>query len=507
MFSTGLSKEIVYLSEKRIMATTLSVTSRSKQIGIILSASLAGFMVLLDNNIINISLPEIASYFNISTTSVIQIVIVYLLMLTSTLIIFGKLADNIGIKRIFISGFVVFTVSSLLCGLSTSFVLLLAARLLQALGGSMLFATAISLITRFIPADRRGWAFGIFSPVTSLGLLIGNPLGGLITGMLNWHWIFLVNVPVGILAILFAIRTIPGEVAKRPERPTAKNFDYFGSLLSFAGVALLVFFISRGRFIGWTSPWTIGGFILSAALILGFILWERKSKDPILDLSIFQDRNFSFAILASVVGFGLIAGSNVLLPFYLINGLKIDVSHAGFMMMTFPVVFSMVSPLTGRLSDRVLKVHLTMIGMALATLTCIAFSFLLPLLHLGILFAYMVLLGISYALFITPNNNLVMSLAQEERQSISSSVFKLATNMGQMLGLILMQMIFTMNLPQTYGKGGFALKSAPVSEIISGFSWAFIGGAAMSLTAIFFSLFIKEDKEKIKEVSETSFLG
>lgn len=464
-------------------------------------------MVLLDNNIINISLPEIASFFNISTTSVIQIVVIYLLMLTSTLIIFGKLADNIGIKPIFISGFVVFTVSSLLCGLSPSFFLLLAARLFQALGGSMLFATAISLITRFIPADRRGWAFGIFSPVTSLGLLIGNPLGGLITGMLNWHWIFLVNVPVGILAILFAIKTIPSDITRRPDRPAAKSFDYLGSLLSFTGVALLVFFISRGRSIGWNSPWTIGGFILSAALILSFILWERRSKDPILDLFIFRDRNFSFAILASLAGFGLMAGSNVLLPFYLINGLKIDVSHAGFIMMTFPVVFSMISPVTGRLSDRVLKVHLTVIGMALAALTCIAFSFLLPLLHLGILFAYMVLLGISYALFITPNNNLVMSLAKEDKQSISSSVFKLATNMGQMLGLIIMQLIFTMNLPQTHGKGGFALKSASVSEMISGFSWAFIAGAAMCLTAVFFSLFIREDKEKIKEFSERSILG
>lgn len=464
-------------------------------------------MVLLDNNIVNISLPNIASYFNISTATVVQVALVYLLMLSSSLIIFGKLADIFGVKKIFISGFTVFTVSSLLCGIAPTFSLLLGGRLLQALGGSMLFATSISLITRFIPADRRGWAFGIFSPVTSLGLLIGNPLGGLITGTLNWHWIFLVNVPVGILAVVFALKTIPADIPNRGKQTGSKKFDFLGSFLSFTGLALLVFFISKGRDLGWGSLLTIGGFIGSVVLIIGFVFCERRSKDPILDLSIFSSRSFSFAILASILGFGLMAGSNVLLPFYLMYGLKIDITYAGFILMTFAVVFSMVSPVTGRLSDKVSKVRLTIVGMILATINCIAFALLLPFLHLGILFGFMVLMGISYALFITPNNNLVMSLAPEDKQSISSSVFKLGTNMGQMLGLILMQMIFTMRLPHTPGNTGFALKSVPASEMMAGFSWAYIGGAAMCLMAIFFSLFIREDEVKTTEVAETSFLG
>lgn len=487
--------------------TNYTVSKRSRQIGIIISASLAGFMVLLDNNIVNISLPEIASYFNISTATVVQVALVYLLMLSSTLIIFGKLAENLGIKRIFISGFVVFTLSSLMCGLAPSFLLLLAARLLQALGAAMLFATSISLITRFIPAEKRGWAFGIFSPMTSLGLLIGNPLGGLITGMLNWHWIFLVNVPVGILAVLFAFKTIPADTGQEKKKTLARGFDYVGSLLSFCGLGLLVFFVSKGRDFGWGSLLTIGGFILAFMLIAGFVLWERRSKDPILDLSIFGNRSFSFAILASIVGFGLMSGSNVLLPFYLLYGLKVDVTHAGFILMTFAVVFSMTSPVAGRLSDKVSKVRLTVIGMSIALLSCVAFALLLPKLHLGILFAFMVLLGISYALFITPNNNLVMSLAQKDKQSISSSVFKLATNMGQMFGLILMQMIFSMNIPQLPGKEGFALKSVPVTELMPGFSWAYLGGAAMCLTAILFSLFIREGEASPREIAETTFLG
>ncbi|MBL7137282.1 MAG: MFS transporter [Bacteroidales bacterium] len=463
-------------------------------------------MVLLDSNIVNISLPEIASYFNISTTEVVQITLIYLLMISSTLIIFGKLADKYGVKRIFVTGFSVFTVSSLLCGLATTFPLLLGARTLQSLGGSMLYATAIALITRFIPSARRGWAFGIFSPVSSLGMLIGNPLGGLITGMLNWHWIFLINIPIGVLAILFAVRIIPSDKQETKSSPRKSGFDLLGSLLSFAGLALLVFFLSKGKELGWDSMVTITGLLSSVLLLVVFVLWERKVKDPILDLSIFSGRSFSFAILASIAGFGLMAGSNVLMPFYIINGLHIDVTHAGFIMMTFAVVFSMFSMVTGRLSDRVSKVGLTNFGMLLGAGSCIAFALLLPQLHLGILFGFMVLLGLSYALFITPNNNLVMSMAPVGKQAISSSIFKLGTNLGQMFGLILMEMIFTMSIAKPAGGQGFALKSIPVTELTNGFSWAYVGGALLCLLALLFSLFIRKKDTKVTVPEEIAFL-
>ncbi|TSA30548.1 MAG: DHA2 family efflux MFS transporter permease subunit [Bacteroidetes bacterium] len=482
------------------------VRQRNRQVWIIISASLAGFMVLLDSNIINISLPVIAGYFNIPTGTVIQITLVYLLMLSSSLIIFGKLADLFGVKRIFVLGFTVFTVSSLLCGIAPTFSSLLLFRIFQAAGGSMLFATSISLITRFIPAARRGWAFGIFSPLTSLGMMIGNPLGGLITGMFNWHWIFLVNVPVGIAAIIMAVRAIPADRQPDEHRKISSHFDFLGSLLSFAGLGLLVFFISKGKELGWASPLTLAG-LGGALLLLGvFILWERRVKDPILDLTIFGKRSFSFAILASVAGFGLMTGSAVLLPFYLTYGLHIDVTHAGFILMTFAVVFSLCSPITGRLSDRLSKVRLTITGMLLAAASCVAFALMLPRVHLGIVFAYMLLLGMSYALFITPNNNLVMSLVVEDKQSVSTSFFKLATNLGQMFGLILMELIFSLFIPRPQGASGFALKDAPVSDLLAGFSWAFVGGAGLCLLAVFFSLFIREKDIQITASEETAFL-
>jgi len=483
------------------------VYERSRQIWIIVSASLAGFMVLLDGNIVNISLPVISGYFNVSTTRVVQITLVYLLMLTSTLIIFGKMADKYGVKRVFVTGFSVFTVSSLLCGIAPGFTWLLVARALQALGGAMLYSTSISMISRFIPPERRGWAYGIFSPLSSLGMLVGNPLGGLITGMLNWHWIFLVNIPVGILAVIAAIRAIPSD---RPPRTGERSigFDYLGSLLSLAGLSLMVILIGRGRVVGYTSPLILGGFGLVVILLVAFILWERKARDPVLDLTIFSGRSFSFAILASVAGFGLLSGNGVLLPFYLTYGLKINVEHAGFILMTFPVIFSLVSPVTGRLSDRVSKNRLTMSGMALAAVTCVGFALLLPEMHLAILYGYMVLIGIAYALFITPNNNLVMSMAAADKQSVSSGVFKLATNLGQMFGLIVMEILFTSSFSvKSSSDGSFGLDKVPVGELTGGFSAAFYGAAVMCVLAILFSLFIREKDTQVTTIEETAFLG
>jgi EmrB/QacA subfamily drug resistance transporter len=481
--------------------------SRSAQVGLIISASLAGFMVLLDANIVNISLPVIAGYFNISAGKVVQITLVYLLVLSSSLIIFGKLAERYGVKRIFVAGFIVFTVSSLFCGITPTFYLLLLARIFQATGGAMLFATSLTLITKFIPADRRGWAFGIFSPLTSLGVLVGNPLGGLITGMLNWHWIFLVNIPVGILATILAIRTIPQDHEHRKSGEKSGPFDYAGSLLSFLGLAALVFFLSKGREIGWGSPVTLGGFLTALLLIGLFIFREKRAADPVLDLSIFSGRSFSFAILASVAGFGLMTGSNVLLPFYLSNGLHIDVEHAGFILMTFPVLFSLLSPVTGRLSDRVSKVRLTFIGMLLAFLNCLLFAWLLTWLHLGVLFIYLVFLGIAYALFITPNNNLVMSLTPESKQAVSTSLFKLSTNLGQMFGLIVMEMIFSNYIHHSSGNSVVSLKTIPQDTLVQGFSYAYLGGAALCLLAMVFTLFIKERKVTDEAAGEISFLG
>jgi len=469
------------------------IETKSRQVALIISASLAGFMALLDGNIVNISLPYIARYFQVGTGSVVQIILVYMVVMAGTMIIFGKLADQYGVKKVFISGFVIFTLSSLACGFAGTLTFLLTARAVQALGASMLYATGLSLISTFIAPERRGWAFGIFSPLVSLGLLVGNPLGGLITGLLNWHWIFLINVPVGIFAVILAWKAIPSD-KRHPGANLKRNFDYSGAILSFTGLALLVFCLNQARKIGWTSPVMLIGFPLSILLIVLFVMRERKALDPILDLAIFSHRDYSTGIIISLAGYGLLAGSGVLMPFLLTYVLHINVEHAGFILMTFAVIFSAMSPVAGNLSDHVSKTRLMQAGMLLAFVASLCFMLLMSHMHLWIVFLFLVMQGIAYAFFITPNNNFIMSVADPEKQSISSSVFKLATNLGQMSGIILMELLFAFAMPKGFSPDGAHAALVTPLNIIAGFSWAYAGGAGLCLVALILSATMQDHK-------------
>jgi len=467
------------------------IEKRSRQVALILCASLAGFMSLLDANIVNISLPAIGKYFGVGTGIVVQIALVYMLVMTGTMIVFGKLADKFGIKPVFMIGFAIFTTGSLLCGLAESLYLLVAFRGFQALGASMLYATGISLISKFIPHDRMGWAFGIFSPVVSLGLLVGNPLGGLITGLLNWHWIFLINVPIGLAAIFLAWKAIPAE-EKRSNPTLHQKFDISGGLLSFAAIGLLVFCLSQGHSLGWTNPLILAGLPLSM-LLFGIFVWrEKKVADPVLDLSLFQRRDFSIGLIISMAAYGMLSGNGIMMPYLLTYGLHINIQHAGFILMTFAVIYSTLSPVTGNLSDHISKTRLMRSGMATGLLVTLAFVLLLGNMHLYIVFLYLIGLGFAYALFITSNNNFIMSVADPDKQSIASSVFKLSTNLGQMAGIIVMEFLFMAAMPAGFKADGAHAAMLTPDIMTDGFRMAYAGGAALFLIALILTFVVKD---------------
>jgi MFS family permease len=415
----------------------LPVSSRTRQLGIIFSASIAGFMVMLDSYIVNISLPFIARSFHVGTSLVVLVSLVYLVVLCGTIILFGKMADQYGVRRIFLAG------------------------------------------------------FGIFAPINSLGVLVGSPLGGLITGLLSWNWVFLVNVPIGIAAIVFALRQVPADPVPGRKRENPR-FDYLGSLLSVAGLGVLVFILNQGRRLGYGSPAFLFGLAFSAAALTAFILREKRVKEPLLDLSIFRDRNFSLSLFVSAAGMALLAGNGVLLPFYLIYILHIRVEAAGLIMIITPVIFSLLSLVIGPFSDRFSRARLMSAGMVAGLLTSGAFSFLIPLTSLFIVVACSVALGLSYAFFITPNNNLVMSLAPRGKQSVSSSVYRLSTNLGQIIGILGMELAFTLSFPPHVHPAGHLLKSLSTATLTEGFQYSYAAGGLLCLVALLGSLFIRD---------------
>jgi len=217
---------------------------------LIVSISLATFMASLDGTIVNIALPAISEAFQISTTTVSWVATSYLLVMVGCLLVFGKISDVIGYKKIFLAGFLIFTLGSLFCGvlpdLFHSFLWLVGSRMFQAIGGAMIMSVAVAMVTAYIPPDQKGKAMSVIMLFAALGTALGPTFGGILTQYLSWHWIFFINVPVGIVAILLGAEVIPASV---PVRKTSA-FDRAGAALAFTGLASVVFVVSEGEGMG-----------------------------------------------------------------------------------------------------------------------------------------------------------------------------------------------------------------------------------------------------------------
>ncbi|MDD1705257.1 MAG: MFS transporter, partial [Methanoregula sp.] len=241
---------------------------------LLLSISLATFMASLDSTIVNIALPSISEAFNVSTTTVSWVSTSYLLVMVGCLLVFGKISDVIGYKKIFLSGFAIFTLGSFACGFLPEFVLgfpaLVISRMFQAVGGAMITSVAAAMIAAYIPTEQKGKAMSIIMLFAALGTAIGPTIGGVLTQYLSWHWIFFINVPVGIFAILLGAKIIPA--SQRVER--IGTFDRTGSVLIFAGLASLVFDVSEGMTLGWTSPVILVVSAIMAVTLGWFVLRE-----------------------------------------------------------------------------------------------------------------------------------------------------------------------------------------------------------------------------------------
>lgn len=462
------------------------VQDRARQRWIIFSTCFASFMCVLDGYIVNISLPAIAHSFNTGTGMVARIVIVYLLILTSTIPVFGKLGDRFGFTRVLIGGFAVFTLGSLLCGVSTSIGMLILARCLQALGGAVLYAIPPAAVPRFLPADMRGTAFGALSTTAALGVSLGAPVGGLISTYLSWNFIFLVNVPIGIAAVLMIKKHFPRDHGLSR---SSRCFDIPGAVLCFIGLSALLYCLNNGQEMGWTSHHIIICAAASAASLISFVLWERKCEDPLIDFSLFRNRDFTLANTANFFQYMFMTGNTFLIPFYLIlvKNLKADV--AGVMMLAQSLTMMAVGPLAGKASDRVPPRLLCIAGSSLAFLGSFFFSQTLGAAGLWQTIAFLIMNGVAFGLFIPPNSNHIMNEAPEEHHGAASALLKTITNMGSAFGICIFETVFTLHIPDDIVKGGQSLMGSHVSPgiLMSGLQASYLCGCLFCLLSLLFT--------------------
>jgi EmrB/QacA subfamily drug resistance transporter len=314
----------------------------------LIAVSLAIFMLLLDITVVNVALPDIQRSLHSTFQDLQWVVDAYSLTLAAFLLTAGSLADQLGRRRVFLAGLIVFTASSAVCGLSSSSLMLNLARGVQGTGGAMMFATSLALIAQAFSGRERGTAFGVFGAVTGAAVAVGPLVGGIITSGIGWEWIFFVNLPIGIGAVLLTLARV-----EESRDPQATGVDWAG-LLTFSGsLFLLVFALVRGNDKGWGSPQIVALLIASLVLIVLFLIAERAQERPMLDLTLFRRPAFTGAAIVAFALSGSIFAMFLYLTLYIQNVLGFSPLQAGLRFLPITLLSFAVAPVAGKLSVRV----------------------------------------------------------------------------------------------------------------------------------------------------------
>ncbi|MDD1681011.1 MAG: DHA2 family efflux MFS transporter permease subunit [Methanoregula sp.] len=478
---------------------------------LIFSISLAIFMSSLDGTIVNIALPAISESFKVSATAVSWVATSYLLVLVGCVLVFGKIADVIGFKRIFLAGFTIFTLGSLFCGtlpeIFGGLYTLILSRMFQAVGGAMIAAIAPAMITAYIPTSQRGKAMGTIMIFAAMGTALGPTIGGVLTQYLSWHWIFFINVPVGILAVLLGAKVIPASVPSG----TSAAFDRAGAILAFTGLASLVFVVSEGDTLGWTSP----VILLLALVAIGSLAWfvknERAAADPLLDISLFRSRNFFLLNLLLFLVFFSFSGISYLLPFYLKYVSRYDTSTAGLILTSLSFAMMAAGYLAGQLFNRLGPRLLCII----AGIPLILGYFMMTRLHTDTTVLYVVasllLIGFGLGLMVTPVTTMIMMSVPKSRSGMISSLTGLLRTAPLSIGIATFNLIFTQGVI-AIARNHEVTRSSPAElqlpVLAAGFDFAFLLSLVLGIVILAVAVMTREEvhpdyagdyKELVKE--------
>ena len=388
------------------------------------------FMACLDSSIVNVALPVMAKKLSVTMASIEWVVTSYLIIISATILIFGRLGDIKGKTKIFKFGVVLFTFGSLLCGISNSLTILVAARAIQAIGAAGTMSTSQGIITHVFPSNERGRALGLSGTFVALGTMVGPPLGGFMVSVLSWKYIFLINVPIGIFTFILGINILP-----KANKTVAEVLDLKGAALFILAVVLLFGSLIQGQNIGYKHPVIILGFTIAILSMTTFFVVEKRSEVPLLELKIFENKLFSLSVFCAFISFVSISCSSIIQPFYLQDVLKLNPAFTGVFMMTYPLILAVVAPISGHLSDKIGSEFLTFIGLTFTSIGLFLMSTLNEHSNLWILVIFIAVMSVGNGLFQSPNNSLVMSTVPKNKLGIAGSINALVRNLGMVFGV------------------------------------------------------------------------
>ena len=403
---------------------------------VLLVATMASFIFPFMASSVNIALPSLGKELSMDAVTLGWIATAYLLSSATFLVPFGRIADIYGRKKIFICGIVIFTLSSLFAGMASSTTMLISFRVLQGIGGAMLAGTAVALLTTVYPANKRGRVLGINVAATYIGLSIGPVLGGVLTQHLGWRSIFFLSALLGLAVIGVVLWKLKGEwTGAKGER-----FDFAGSIIYSLGLVALVY--------GFTLLPAMPGVWLIVGGIIGlsaFTRWEMRTRSPVLDISLFRNsRAFTFSNLAALINYSATYAVSFLISLYLQYLKGFNPETAGLILVAMPAMQAIFSPLAGRLSDRIEPRLIASAGMALTTVGLIIFIFLNEETPLAFIIGNLILMGLGFALFSSPNTNAVMSSAPKMAYGVASATLATMRQIGMVLSMGVAMLLFAL---------------------------------------------------------------
>lgn len=440
------------------------------------------FMAVLDGSIVIISLPTITGYFNVNVSQSQWVITSYLLVMTSLLLIFGRVSDFTGRARLFITGFFIFTISSLACGLSGDLYQLIFFRVTQAIGASMVFAISTAIIVQAFPKKERGRALGYVGTTVALGGITGPILGGFIVDSFGWRYIFLVNVPIGIALIFLAFWFL----RLKEIRSDKLNMDWNGAIALFLSVVSLMIFLGD---LSANGGVTIMMMIYAAVFMASFtalLYIESRQKSPILDFSFFRIRRFGFSNLCLLISFIAAFLFNFLMPFYFEGVIGYRPSQVGQILIIIPLVMAVSSPISGWIYDRYQSIYHSSAGILLMSLALFILSTLVVKADVGLILACFFIFGLGNGLFQSPNNSEVMSSLPMEKSGTASSVIATVRNLGMALGASFGSILLSFSLI-SQGFSGPVLDASPL-VLAEAISKVLLAGGLISFIGFIISL-------------------
>ena len=409
---------------------------KSIRMSALLVATIASFATPFISAAINIALPAIGTEFHTDAILLSWIPTSFLLVAAMFAVPFGRIADIHGMKKIFTYGMIIFTISSLLCAVAPSAIILIIFRIFQGIGSAMIFVTALAIITSVFSPKERGKAIGINIAAVYVGLSMGPVLGGFLTHYLGWRSLFYLLVPFGLLVIALVYWKLKEEWAVC----RGEKFDLTGSILYSLMLVLIMYGFS-------TLPSTLGILMVIAGVLglIAFVYWELRVDSPVLDMKLFfKNTTFAFSNVAALLNYSATFAVTFLLSLYLQYIKGFNPQDAGFILVAQPIIMVIVTPIAGRLSDKYDPRIIATIGMAIVTIGIFGFVFLTNTTSLEYIIISLLILGLGFGLFSSPNTNSIMGSVERRFYGVASATVSTMRLIGQTLSMGIALLIFAL---------------------------------------------------------------